>query len=277
VILADLSLAHELGVMQFIHMRFAPDGSYSNPAEHPMNVLNLALNGCALARADMGEAWEKRFKQSGTKKLLRAQGTADPAFATKWAERYCLPRFLCCVVLLCVTVCCFSLAASSMEPTIAAIKERYEKAEWTGAAVVVSPACDQAEADEVVCRNIALIDPDLDPLTATTASLANSELFQDFAKLHCRLRTYTVQYINCGQVDCGFCVPASLSPEQMSSLRFLPDPHIDPSRGDDKGQHYFDFEKALSKDSPDSNDADRPSVVTVCCLEFMVVAQPLQT
>jgi hypothetical protein len=49
--LAYLCLALELDLDQLILLRTAPGQSYVNPVERVMSVLNLAIQGLALARA----------------------------------------------------------------------------------------------------------------------------------------------------------------------------------------------------------------------------------
>ena len=58
-----LALFLELDIDTMLVMRTAPTQSWANPVERVMSVLNLGLQGVALAREEMDEQYEKEFKK----------------------------------------------------------------------------------------------------------------------------------------------------------------------------------------------------------------------
>ncbi len=58
-----LALFLELDLDTMAVMRTAPTQSWSNPEERVISVLNLGLQGVALAREEMAEEYETEFKK----------------------------------------------------------------------------------------------------------------------------------------------------------------------------------------------------------------------
>jgi hypothetical protein len=84
--LAYLCLALELDLDQLILLRTAPGQSYVNPVERVMSVLNLAIQGLALARAASSDELEAKLKGASSiesiRKVLQAgavEASADDA------------------------------------------------------------------------------------------------------------------------------------------------------------------------------------------------------
>jgi hypothetical protein len=76
-----LALFLELDLDTMVVMRTAPTQSWGNPVERVMSVLNLGLQGVALARQDMAEVYEKDFKKcnsmSSVRKVAEAHNVGD--------------------------------------------------------------------------------------------------------------------------------------------------------------------------------------------------------
>jgi hypothetical protein len=78
-----LALFLELDLDTMVVMRTAPTQSWKNPVERVMSVLNLSLQGVALARQEMAEVYENDFKKckgmSSVRKVAEAHDVGDVA------------------------------------------------------------------------------------------------------------------------------------------------------------------------------------------------------
>ena len=66
-----MALFLELDLETMVVMRTAPTQNWGNPVEWVMSVLNLGLQGVALAKQEMAEVYEKDFKKCNGMSLVR--------------------------------------------------------------------------------------------------------------------------------------------------------------------------------------------------------------
>jgi len=68
-------------------MRTAPTQSWANPVERVMSVLNLGLQGVALAREEMADEYKKEFKKcngmNAVRNVAKDYVKTAPTVATK--------------------------------------------------------------------------------------------------------------------------------------------------------------------------------------------------
>lgn len=83
-------------------------------------------------------------------------------------------------------------------------------------------------------------------------NLKDNVALHQFMKKHCLQTPYVFQVKKCLDADCSYCTkhPIQITPEQFSSLQYLPLPHLHDSKS------YLPFEKVYGKEP---SDKDRPS------------------
>ena len=101
--------------------RTAPCGSYVNPAERCMSLLNLALQNVALERGAMGPEYEMQVKSASSLKKLRNLESKNKQFETQYVQSVNVP--------------------------VKELKDRFKRLKWKQEAVVVHNA---ATIDELV-------------------------------------------------------------------------------------------------------------------------------
>ncbi len=90
-----LALFLELDLDTMVVMRTAPTQSWKNPVERVMSVLNLSLQGVALARQEMAEVYENDFKKckgmSSVRKVAEAHDVGDVAHQQQQHQQKAAP------------------------------------------------------------------------------------------------------------------------------------------------------------------------------------------
>lgn len=71
-----------------------------------------------------------------------------------------------------------------------------------------------------------MIDPSLEQTMTTSNALKKQQLYHEFLKTHCQIRTYTFQIKKCTSQECYICQPIRMPYDQFKLLSFLPDPEI---------------------------------------------------
>lgn len=157
-------IAYDLDMV--ICVRTAPCGSYINPAERCMSVLNLALQNIALERPSMGPQFEMQVKSAGSLKKLRNLADKNPRLKTAYED--------------------------SIGSTVGILKERFKKLKWKGENVLINGFVAFKEAMKAITDLLKLIDGDLD-LENKELSKIKSRKIDDFLKSHSRSRHYSFQ------------------------------------------------------------------------------------
>lgn len=210
VALLALFLALDLDVLYAA--RCAPHGSWINPAERTMSLLNLALQNVALERGCMSEGLEKLI--SGKSDLNSVRRTAERHPDLKEGFK------------------------AAMQPVIRLVSERFRKMRLKEEKVRTFPAALDEEIEEIMSI-LSIIDEEITPrdaVTMTSKDWAKRQQITSFLEKHSKQTHYTFQLKKCTSDSCNVCVlsPVRLPAEVFSTLSFLPDPMLDPS-----GEHYL--------------------------------------
>lgn len=75
-----------------------------------------------------------------------------------------------------------------------------------------------------------MIDPSLKRTMTTSNSLKKQQLYNNFLKSHCQIRTYTFQIKKCMNIECEICQPIRMPLDEFENLFFLPDPELSAGR-----------------------------------------------
>ncbi|VDI56462.1 Hypothetical predicted protein [Mytilus galloprovincialis] len=77
-------LFKKLNLDTLIAVRTAPGHSWLNPAERVMSILNLAIQNCALTRAETGSNFEQVLKSANSMSEIRTKATKCPGLKEAW-------------------------------------------------------------------------------------------------------------------------------------------------------------------------------------------------
>ncbi|XP_056013095.1 uncharacterized protein LOC125679479 [Ostrea edulis] len=204
--------------------RTAPCGSYANPAERTMSLLNLALQNVALERTAMSPNCEMQIKSVNSLKSLRNLASKNQRIKEEYTQ--------------------------AVGATLNILKERFKRLSWKGESVCVQEAASQEEMNALV-EILKVLDENIQ--SDSNLSNLQSKAVDAFLESHSRSRQYIFQIKKCLTDNCGYCVlnPPRLPDEVFQGLHFMPDP-----TKDENGQ-YKGFKDLYGTET---NDMDRPSL-----------------
>lgn len=79
-------LFKKLNLDTLIAVRTAAGHSWLNPAERVMSILNLAIQNCALTRAETGSNFEQVLKSANSMSEIRTKATKCPGLKEAWID-----------------------------------------------------------------------------------------------------------------------------------------------------------------------------------------------
>ncbi|XP_056009601.1 uncharacterized protein LOC130051588 [Ostrea edulis] len=204
--------------------RTVPCGSYANPAERTMSLLNLALQNVALERTAMSPNCEMQIKSVNSLKSLRNLASKNQRIKEEYTQ--------------------------AVGVTLNILKERFKRLSWKGESVCVQEAASQEEMNALV-EILKVLDENIQ--SDSNLSNLQSKAVDAFLESHSRSRQYIFQIKKCLADNCGYCVlnPPRLPDEVFQGLHFVPDP-----TKDENGQ-YKGFKDLYGTET---NDMDRPSL-----------------
>lgn len=224
--LAHIAVFMKLDLDILIAVRTAPGGSYLNPVERIMSILNIALQGVALERGKMTEALEKVMSNCNSMADVRSASTRCVELKDAFSD--------------------------SMQPVLSLMCERFGRIQLKEEPIIprVATASEKDLAD--MFSMLHTICPSLNPGMTTKKVLDRLADLQEFLKTHSRIRHYCFQVRKCG--NCTMCSPYRIDPEFLvdGKLPWLPDPTVDcaPTDSASKGKEvYLPFGEVANKDT----------------------------
>ncbi|XP_035678681.1 uncharacterized protein LOC118417277 [Branchiostoma floridae] len=223
-----LFIALDLDVL--IAARCAPNGSWLNPAERVMSVLNLALQNVSLAREKMDNQFEARVKGKSNLTSVRQEAQTCPGFQQAFN--------------------------TSLQPVKELVNERFRRMQLKGERIETHEAASDEQIEEIM-NVLSIIDSDLTANSAMSMQakdLAKYAKLSDFLKNHTKQTHYTFQVKKCTEPGCFVCnlCPPRLPADVFETVSFLPDPTLDVSR-----EHYKKFAEVYGSCT---TEEDRPSL-----------------
>lgn len=180
----------QLDLDMIMACRTAPDDSWANPAERVNSLLNLGLQGTALAREKMEESNKKLVKKCSTMTSLRKTATKQPDLKEDFEK--------------------------SMHPVAALVIGRFERLKWKGTHVEVHHDATQEEIANIAQFNI--INTEVDMMHDLSRKDLDKEQYKQFQDRHFKMSQYMVQIKKCeGEDPCWYCLmnPSCLPEEQF--------------------------------------------------------------
>lgn len=233
VMVAAVILFVLLDLDMFAAVRTAPHGSWANPAERGMSLLNLALQNCSLSRSKMDDECEKKYRGAGTmadvRTLCKTIGNNDN---NTFKDQ---------------------LRQSMREPT-EILEKRFSRLKLKGVPVVTHEAATDNDLSDFFKVLSDIFSSTLLPDRLRLGHLKKSEKLWNFMSSHCKATHYTYQLKKCKSPTCWYCLLNPPRLEDFNDLDFIPDPILT----EDK-QHYKSFEDVYRTETTDD---DRPSLQT---------------
>ena len=222
------------GADMAISMRFCPYQSYNDPAERCMSLLNMGLQGVALARTNVNPTMERFMTRCSSMKDTRSLAKDHPQIV--------------------------SYVQESMEAPIKMVQDQFEKLEWTENSVHVLPPATNEMLQEA-WDALHQIDSTLGRNSTLAKILASKEDLQEFLSTHTRQRTYMVQTMKvCKGKECKFgCKPLMMPENDFDQLHFIPDP-VKAADGEWKPFHEVHGTETTEDDMPSKTAEGNPAL-----------------
>ena len=223
----------ELDLDMLVAVRTCPYQSWQNIAERVMSTLNLGLQNVALCRKPMPEEFEKMVANKLTLTDLRNQVGKNPPLHPQLMDSLSQP----------VLQLSKRFMAMKIKEERVALSEPAKDEEITG-----------------VFEKIHEIDSSLVAIKLRKDDLKDKKPLHEFMKELCIQTLYLFQVKKCLQPSCTYCKahPVHVSPEQFSSLHYLPLPLLDASKTKYKTFESLYGSLPSSKDQPSSKSSVNP-------------------
>ncbi|XP_038063361.1 uncharacterized protein LOC119734068 [Patiria miniata] len=230
--IAAIALFIALDLDMFIHARTAPHGSYLNPAERIMSLLNLALQNVSLARNEMAADYEKIMKRCNGLKSTRKEAHDLPSFKTALLE--------------------------STSEVVEVLQKRFGRLQFKEAQVNVKKALSDEQINTIALEEMLGVVSQNARLNWSRKEMEKDLMFSRFFQKHCRRSQYAFQVKKCKLEEVDSCAYCYLNPPRMSDdlygdLKWSPDPVLAPDN-----EHFLPFSVVYGTPQL-SPDVDMPS------------------
>ena len=192
-----------------VAVRTPPYGSWKDPAERIMSILNIGLQTVGLMRNESPyRDIEARLKKCNSKKEIRSYAEKDPEVKNEVLD--------------------------SVKGVKDLLESVFSKLSLRGKTFKIFKAANENKLDELFSE-LAKIDPSVIKTDTTTKKIAGHPKIINFIKSHCVQRNYMFSVKKCELSECLVCDVPRLPPDVFAKLSHLPDPIPD-------GDHYKKFD-----------------------------------
>ena len=188
-----------------------------------MSIVNLGMQCVGLARAEMGQEFERMASKAGSMKDLRRLAEKDPCFK--------------------------DAAVDSMASVKIRLTQVLQRLQLKGKLFQMFTSASAAELEQF-CSALLVFDDSL-TVSIKKAQVGQYPRLQAFLQHCCRQRHYFFDILKCGKPDCDICKPVRLPTEVFQQLHHLPDPTPGPDG------HFVNFDQMLGQQTVEDH---RPSL-----------------
>ena len=189
-------------------VRTPPYGSWKDPAERIMSILNIGLQSVGLMRDESPHRdIEAGLKKCNSMKEIRSFAEKEPDVEKEVID--------------------------SVKGVKDLLGQVFSKLSLKGKHFKIFEAAKQNELDDLFAE-LSKIDPTVDKTDTTAKKLDKHPVMMEFLKSHCVQRNYMFSVKKCGKAQCLVCDVPRLPPDVFSKLHHLPNPIPD-------GEHYKKF------------------------------------